>query len=205
MSASFNHKRGSMDNHEIVRQITATKPKSVFLDGKPTLDKRQFKFGKNTQIGIKDQGLQSIRRAAFATETSDEVYESTRHYFLMIFIWKISHRILCTKAHCPCTHFYAFLACFRIHEKNLVKLSFDLSHQSWLIRRQYLYFSWFVYVFKLNFECFSLILLSIRCSVMSSTLVCIEFMLFNHLKVVSKNQSLRICFWSIFCQFLSFR
>lgn len=73
-SGNFNHKRGSMDNHDIVKQITAAKPKSVFLDGKPRVD-RGFKFGKNNQVGIKDQGLQNIRRAAFATETSDEVIE----------------------------------------------------------------------------------------------------------------------------------
>lgn len=67
-------KRGSIKSHTIIiNQITASKPKSVFLDGKPTLDHRQFKLGKTNQIGIREQGLQSIRRAAFAIETNDEV------------------------------------------------------------------------------------------------------------------------------------
>lgn len=69
-------KRNSMD---IVKQIHATKPKSVFLDGKPTMNKRQFGFSKGNKVGLNNQGLQSIRRAAFATETNDEVHrKSTR-------------------------------------------------------------------------------------------------------------------------------
>lgn len=72
MSEHFNHKRGSMDSHDIVKKITAAKPKSVFLDGKPRID-RGFKFGKSSQMGLQNQGLQNIRRAAFATETNDEV------------------------------------------------------------------------------------------------------------------------------------
>lgn len=71
-------KRASIKSHtDLMQQITAAKPKAVFLDGKPTLDRRQFKLGKTNQIGIKEQGLQSIRRAAFATETNDEVTDGT--------------------------------------------------------------------------------------------------------------------------------
>lgn len=69
-------KRHSINSHsDIVKQITASKPKSVFLDG-PTLDRRKYKIGKTNQIGLKEQGLQTIRRAAFATETNDEVQYS---------------------------------------------------------------------------------------------------------------------------------
>lgn len=70
----MDQKRESIKNYlTIVQQVTASKPKAVFLDGKPTMDRRQFKLGKTNQVGLKEQGLQSIRRAAFATETNDEV------------------------------------------------------------------------------------------------------------------------------------
>lgn len=77
---SLDTKRDSIKfgNHtSIVKQITTSKPKAVFLDGKPTLDRSQFKLGKSNQIGVKEQGLQSIRRAAFATETNDDVRRTT--------------------------------------------------------------------------------------------------------------------------------
>lgn len=63
-------KRNSFDNSEIVGKIHASKPKSVFLDGKPSFDKREINFG--NKVAFQHGGIQSIRRAAFATETSNE-------------------------------------------------------------------------------------------------------------------------------------
>lgn len=65
-------KRNSIDTDELVRRIHASKPKSVFLDSKPKVTAgNKHAFSKKSKIG--DQALQSIKRAAFAIETSDEV------------------------------------------------------------------------------------------------------------------------------------
>lgn len=66
-------KRYSIDTDELVKRIHASKPKSVFLDGKPKATVNRAAFGKKSKIDVTEQGLQSIKRAAFATETSDEV------------------------------------------------------------------------------------------------------------------------------------
>lgn len=66
-------RRNSFLNNDIVNQINAAKPKSVFLDDKPTFDKQHFDFTQSNKLGLKTQGLQAIRRAAFATETNNEV------------------------------------------------------------------------------------------------------------------------------------
>lgn len=67
-------KRNSIDTDELVKRIHASKPKSVFLDSKPTVNTgHKYAFGKKSKIGTSDQALQSIKRAAFATETNDEV------------------------------------------------------------------------------------------------------------------------------------
>lgn len=65
-------KRYSIDTDELVKRIHASKPKSVFLDAKPKMT-NQRTFGKKSKIDVTEQGLQSIKRAAFATETSNEV------------------------------------------------------------------------------------------------------------------------------------
>lgn len=66
-------KRNSIDTDELVKRIHASKPKSVFLDSKPNVTAgHKYAFGKSSKIG--DQALQTIKRAAFATETNDEVY-----------------------------------------------------------------------------------------------------------------------------------
>lgn len=62
-----------VDTDELVKRIHASKPKSVFLDAKPKITNQRQAFGKKSKIDVTDQGLQSIKRAAFATETSDEV------------------------------------------------------------------------------------------------------------------------------------
>ena len=69
-------KRYSIDTDELVKRIHASKPKSVFLDGKPKAAVQRAAFGKKSKIDVTEQGLQSIKRAAFATETSDEVKHS---------------------------------------------------------------------------------------------------------------------------------
>lgn len=66
-------KRYSIDTDELVKRIHASKPKSVFLDAKPKMTNQRAVFGKKSKIDVTEQGLQSIKRAAFATETSDEV------------------------------------------------------------------------------------------------------------------------------------
>lgn len=66
-------KRYSIDTDELVKRIHASKPKSVFLDAKPKMTNQRAAFGKKSKIDVTEQGLQSIKRAAFATETSDEV------------------------------------------------------------------------------------------------------------------------------------
>lgn len=68
--SNANSKRNSFDNTDIVGKIHASKPRSVFLDGKPSFDKREINFGNKT--AFQHGGIQSIRRAAFATETSNE-------------------------------------------------------------------------------------------------------------------------------------
>lgn len=73
LSSFAGSKRNSFDNNEIVGKIHASKPKSVFLDGKPSFDKRDINFG--NKVAFQNGGLQSIRRAAFATETSNEASE----------------------------------------------------------------------------------------------------------------------------------
>lgn len=72
-------KRYSIDTDELVKRIHASKPKSVFLDAKPKMNSQQATFGvfsKKSKIDVTEQGLQSIKRAAFATETSNEVSQS---------------------------------------------------------------------------------------------------------------------------------
>lgn len=72
--SGVNTKRNSIDTDELVKRIHASKPKSVFLDSKPTVTTgHKYAFGKKSKIGASDQALQSIKRAAFATETNDEV------------------------------------------------------------------------------------------------------------------------------------
>lgn len=66
-------KRLSIDTDELVKRIHASKPKSVFLDAKPKINNQRATFSKKSKIDVTEQGLQSIKRAAFATETSDEV------------------------------------------------------------------------------------------------------------------------------------
>lgn len=66
-------KRFSIDTDELVKRIHASKPKSVFLDAKPKMTNQRAAFGKKSKIDVTEQGLQSIKRAAFATETSNEV------------------------------------------------------------------------------------------------------------------------------------
>lgn len=66
-------KRFSIDTDELVKRIHACKPKSVFLDAKPKMTNQHTGFGKKSKIDVTEQGLQSIKRAAFASETSDEV------------------------------------------------------------------------------------------------------------------------------------
>lgn len=66
-------KRLSIDTDELVKRIHASKPKSVFLDAKPKISNQRATFSKKSKIDVTEQGLQSIKRAAFATETSDEV------------------------------------------------------------------------------------------------------------------------------------
>lgn len=63
----------SIDTDELVKRIHACKPKSVFLDAKPKLTNQHGVFGKKSKMDVTEQGLQSIKRAAFASETSDEV------------------------------------------------------------------------------------------------------------------------------------
>lgn len=69
-------KRYSFDTDELVKRIHASKPKSVFLDAKPKMTNQRAAFGKKSKIDVTEQGLQSIKRAAFATETSNEVNTS---------------------------------------------------------------------------------------------------------------------------------
>lgn len=71
-------KRYSIDTDELVKRIHASKPKSVFLDAKPKMTTQRATFGKKSKIDVTEQGLQSIKRAAFATETSDEVMDSNQ-------------------------------------------------------------------------------------------------------------------------------
>lgn len=66
-------KRNSIDTDELIKRIHASKPKSVFLDAKPNFVGHKRTFGKRGKVGIGDEGLQSVKRAAFATETSNEV------------------------------------------------------------------------------------------------------------------------------------
>lgn len=66
-------KRNSIDTDELMKRINASKPKSVFLDAKPNFVGHKRTFGKRSKVGIGDEGLQSVKRAAFATETSNEV------------------------------------------------------------------------------------------------------------------------------------
>lgn len=66
------------DTDELAKRIHAAKPKSVFLDAKSQKLGNKHAFGKNSKIG--DQGLQSIKRAAFATETSDEVIKNLNFF-----------------------------------------------------------------------------------------------------------------------------
>lgn len=63
----------AIDTDELAKRIHASKPKTVFLDAKPQVWGNKHQFGKSNKVGMTDQGLQSIKRAAFATETSDEV------------------------------------------------------------------------------------------------------------------------------------
>lgn len=80
-SAQFrNDIRMSIDTDELVKRIHAYKPKSVFLDAKPKMTNQHGVFGKKSKMDVTEQGLQSIKRAAFASETSDEVWrkESVR-------------------------------------------------------------------------------------------------------------------------------
>lgn len=73
-------KRFSIDTDELVKRIHASKPKSVFLDAKPKMT-NQRAFGKKSKFDITEQGLQSIKRAAFATETSNEVEKANPSRF----------------------------------------------------------------------------------------------------------------------------
>lgn len=66
-------KRNSIDTDELIKRIHASKPKSVFLDAKPKITGHKGVFGRKGRIGIGDEGLQSVKRAAFATETNNEV------------------------------------------------------------------------------------------------------------------------------------
>lgn len=158
-NVSMDTKRDSIKSHTIIlNQITASKPKSVFLDGKPTLDRRQFKFGKTNRIGIKEQGLQSIRRAAFAIETNDEVsicihsivcHVIDPHYFFFFILLSVIGttfcriRILCIRVRCPFIAFYVFLEYFRIHEMSPATLNLFYSHGAWAIPFSYLFCLWF--------------------------------------------------------------
>lgn len=72
-------KRYSVDTDELVKRIHASKPKSVFLDAKPKMTNQRGAFGKKSKIDVTEQGLQSIKRAAFATETSNEVEKATAY------------------------------------------------------------------------------------------------------------------------------
>lgn len=74
-------RRYSIDTDELVKRIHASKPKSVFLDAKPKVTKQVATFGKKSKIDVTEQGLQSIKRAAFASETSNEVKCSYFLYF----------------------------------------------------------------------------------------------------------------------------
>lgn len=66
--------RYSIDTDELMKRIHASKPKSVFLDASSKVTHQgAAAFGKKSKIDITEQGLQTIKRAAFATETSDEV------------------------------------------------------------------------------------------------------------------------------------
>lgn len=65
-------KRYSIDTDELIKRIHASKPKSVFLDAKPKVTGHKGVFRKG-KIGLGDEGLQSVKRAAFAIETSNEV------------------------------------------------------------------------------------------------------------------------------------
>lgn len=73
-SAQFqNNIQLSIDTDELVKRIHACKPKSVFLDAKPKMTNQHGVFGKKSKMDVTEQGLQSIKRAAFASETSNEV------------------------------------------------------------------------------------------------------------------------------------
>lgn len=85
-------KRYSIDTDELVKRIHASKPKSVFLDAKPKMNNQQATFGafgKKSKIDVTEQGLQSIKRAAFATETSNEVQKFLfdKWIFVLFFFW----------------------------------------------------------------------------------------------------------------------
>lgn len=77
-------KRSSIDTDELIKRIHASKPKSVFLDEKPKIIGHKHAFSKKGKVGIDQQGLQSVKRAAFATETSNEVGFHFMKYFLLI-------------------------------------------------------------------------------------------------------------------------
>lgn len=75
-------RRYSIDTDELVKRIHASKPKSVFLDAKPKMTNQRATFGKKSKIDVTEQGLQSIKRAAYATETNKEVnHFSIRYIF----------------------------------------------------------------------------------------------------------------------------
>lgn len=88
LNAGITTKRNSIDTDELVKRIHASKPKSVFLDSKPTVTGHKYAFGKSSKIAATDQALQSVKRAAFATETSDEVYILLMGILeLWVFVW----------------------------------------------------------------------------------------------------------------------
>lgn len=71
--------RYSIDTDELMKRIHASKPKSVFLDANSKIaNQGAVAFGKKSKMDITEQGLQTIKRAAFATETSDEVNQNRR-------------------------------------------------------------------------------------------------------------------------------
>lgn len=84
-ASSRSRRSSAFDTDELVSRIHASKPKSVFLEGEPKATANRAAFGKKSKIGVTEQGLQSIKRAAYAIETSDEVKNILKTSFFFIF------------------------------------------------------------------------------------------------------------------------
>lgn len=116
--------RYSIDTDELMKRIHASKPKSVFLDANSkTTYQGATSFGKKSKIDITEQGLQTIKRAAFATETSDEVNSAKSIKCSKYLQISSICRILSIKVHCLFIDFYVRLEFFHILALNLAELN----------------------------------------------------------------------------------